>query len=324
MKKIYLTLALLLATGAFAFAQKTANSPVAVTQSNVIGLASKTTVIDTLVPESSNDPCFGTLVVYTSTNGGWVVGNNGYGDVAKAQKYYLYGATATVSEVLVFFGGKTEALPTSPLGASLMSVGSNGGPNSVILASNPITMANVDTTGNLTAFTFATPTAVPDSFFCNVILPATPGDSVGIVSTQDPCTTGELLWEEFSGGGGWYSFQDGSSWGLAIDAIILPVADITPVSVDGYMQARGLKLFGNFPNPANQSTTISFETEYAGNVSISIVNVNGQMVKSFNYSNVAAGRHDVNLDVTELAAGMYTYVINTNNGRLAARFNVAK
>lgn len=324
MKKIYFTLAILLATGVFAMAQKTANSPVSVGNAGHIGLSAKTTVVDTLLPESASDPCFANWVLYSSTNGGFVVGNNGYEDVAKAQKFYTYGATATVSEILVYFGAKTEALATSPLGASLMSVGANGGPNSVIMASTPITMADVDTTGALTSFPFATPVSVADSFFCNIILPTTAGDTVGIVSTADPCSMGFHLWEEWSGGLGWFAVADSNAWGIMIDAIILPVVDIIASTPEGFVQSRGLKLYGNYPNPAANNTTISFENEQPSAVALSIVGINGQVLKTIDFGNVAPGRHDINLDVTDLAAGMYTYVLSTTSGRLAARFSVAK
>jgi hypothetical protein len=52
--------------------------------------------------------------------------------------------------------------------------------------------------------------------------------------------------------------------------------------------------------------------------------MNGQTLKTITYGNTTSGRHDINLDLSDLAAGMYTYILSTSSGRLAARFNVAK
>jgi hypothetical protein len=66
----------------------------------------------------------------------------------------------------------------------------------------------------------------------------------------------------------------------------------------------------NFPNPFNQSTTISFVTPSAAFASLRILNQNGQLVKTLLHSTLAPGHHRVSWDGaaeggTPVADGVY-------------------
>ncbi len=70
----------------------------------------------------------------------------------------------------------------------------------------------------------------------------------------------------------------------------------------------------NYPNPFNPTTTISFALPEAGEVSLSIFNMNGQLVKKFVAGEMNAGRHSLVWDATNdhgerVASGVYLYVI---------------
>jgi len=52
-------------------------------------------------------------------------------------------------------------------------------------------------------------------------------------------------------------------------------------------------LKGNYPNPFNPSTTISFDIAHTGNVSIDVYNIKGQKVKTLTNEVFTAGRHNV-------------------------------
>jgi len=73
---------------------------------------------------------------------------------------------------------------------------------------------------------------------------------------------------------------------------------------------------GNFPNPFNPSTTIHFTITEAGRVTVSVFNVNGQLVKTLASDTFPAGRSAVTWDATSenggvSASGIYLYRVET-------------
>ncbi|RIK58350.1 hypothetical protein DCC62_29470, partial [candidate division KSB1 bacterium] len=74
------------------------------------------------------------------------------------------------------------------------------------------------------------------------------------------------------------------------------------------------ELSQNYPNPFNPSTTISFALPEASDVTLSIFNTNGQLVKKLVAGAMSAGRHTFTWDATNargerVASGVYLYVI---------------
>lgn len=74
----------------------------------------------------------------------------------------------------------------------------------------------------------------------------------------------------------------------------------------------------NYPNPFNPSTTIRFELPEAGNISLRVYNVRGQLVKTLIESPMEAGSHNLLWDGTnnasrEVASGMYFYRLEAEN-----------
>ena len=78
----------------------------------------------------------------------------------------------------------------------------------------------------------------------------------------------------------------------------------------------------NYPNPFNPTTTIRFALPEAGEVSLSIFNMNGQLMKQMASGKLASGRHQIVWDATNergarVASGVYLYVIKA--GEFSAR-----
>ena len=65
----------------------------------------------------------------------------------------------------------------------------------------------------------------------------------------------------------------------------------------------------NYPNPFNPSTKISFSVPTAGNVTITLYDINGQVVGEIVNGLYAAGKHTVNFFGTGLSSGVYFYRI---------------
>jgi hypothetical protein len=82
------------------------------------------------------------------------------------------------------------------------------------------------------------------------------------------------------------------------------------------------QLSQNYPNPFNPSTVISFQLPVVSEVSLSIFNMSGQLVKKLVAGEMNAGRHSFTWDATNargerVASGVYLYVIKA--GEFTAR-----
>ncbi|HPK83718.1 MAG TPA: chitobiase/beta-hexosaminidase C-terminal domain-containing protein [Candidatus Syntrophosphaera sp.] len=76
--------------------------------------------------------------------------------------------------------------------------------------------------------------------------------------------------------------------------------------------ATPTRLLGNYPNPFNPSTTISFTTAKAAPVQITIYNLKGQAVRTWNLETEVGGNHSVQWDGLDdnglsLSSGVYFY-----------------
>jgi hypothetical protein len=73
-------------------------------------------------------------------------------------------------------------------------------------------------------------------------------------------------------------------------------------------------LGNNYPNPFNPKTTISYLLPKASRVDISIYNILGQKVITLVAEKQKAGNHNVVLDASRFASGVYFYRLVTDNG----------
>ena len=111
--------------------------------------------------------------------------------------------------------------------------------------------------------------------------------------------------------------------GWAIDAFCfeedannqcLLISDIDQIS-----ETNGLMLDQNYPNPATSSTVISYITPDRADVSLKITNLLGQEVKILHEGIQDAGYHSIDVDLSELRAGIYYYSLLYNNTDLQVR-----
>ena len=69
-----------------------------------------------------------------------------------------------------------------------------------------------------------------------------------------------------------------------------------------------------YPNPANTSVTISFNSPKTENISISIIDILGREINSTPFQNLQAGNITIKLNVSELKNGIYFVRINNSKG----------
>lgn len=72
-------------------------------------------------------------------------------------------------------------------------------------------------------------------------------------------------------------------------------------------------LFG--PNPVIKRGFITFSLQHAGNVTITLYNSVGQLVKEIYNENTAAGSHSIHFDTYGLAQGTYLCILETPDSR---------
>lgn len=86
---------------------------------------------------------------------------------------------------------------------------------------------------------------------------------------------------------------------------------------------------GNHPNPFNPETTISYELQQPGNVSVSIFNAHGQLVRSIDAGHQSAGSFQIKWNGKSNAgvavpSGMYVYKIQAGSEKMIGRMLLMK
>ena len=80
-----------------------------------------------------------------------------------------------------------------------------------------------------------------------------------------------------------------------------------------------------YPNPANHNATFEFSVTEDQNVSVSILNINGQVVGTIYSGSVSANEtNKLDYNVTTLQSGIYYVHLNTTTGVLKKKFVIVK
>ena len=90
------------------------------------------------------------------------------------------------------------------------------------------------------------------------------------------------------------------------------------LSVENESIPTEFALHENYPNPFNPSTTLRFDLPEASNITLTIYNMLGQKVRTFDYQNTSAGYHSVKWNATNdygdpVGAGVYLYQLQTKD-----------
>ena len=81
----------------------------------------------------------------------------------------------------------------------------------------------------------------------------------------------------------------------------------------GEVQNSSLALFQNVPNPANNTTRISYDLNKPEKVKFDIYDLTGRKVLSFDEGNKLTGVHSIDINLSSLNAGTYFYNLRTND-----------
>lgn len=78
------------------------------------------------------------------------------------------------------------------------------------------------------------------------------------------------------------------------------------------------------PNPANQTTVVSYTLEEGRQVSFEVIDAAGRKVMAKDLGRKGTGRHMFDLDVTNMVPGLYQFVLTTGDSRVAQRLVVTR
>lgn len=102
----------------------------------------------------------------------------------------------------------------------------------------------------------------------------------------------------------------------------LPIKDAVYAGVDDN-QLNSFSVLNAIPNPANDFTMINFNTPTAGEVSVTMFDALGKMIRSNRFNSVA-GINKYPVDLTEMRSGIYIYNITYNGKTISKKLIVNK
>ena len=75
----------------------------------------------------------------------------------------------------------------------------------------------------------------------------------------------------------------------------------------------------NFPNPSSGLMTLKFTLPQEMTIKIAIYDMTGRMVKAVSKGKMPSGDNSLTVDLSNLAAGIYTYSLENEKGERAAK-----
>jgi hypothetical protein len=108
----------------------------------------------------------------------------------------------------------------------------------------------------------------------------------------------------------------------------ISIPEMMPSAADDEVMPRSFALEQNYPNPFNAETRIDFATA-GGRVSLEIYNITGALVNTLVADNLAAGRHSVIWDGTDLigrsvSSGVYFYRLKDSSNSEMRKMTLLK
>jgi YbbR domain-containing protein len=75
-----------------------------------------------------------------------------------------------------------------------------------------------------------------------------------------------------------------------------------------------------YPNPVRNNANIAFTLGFMSDVEITVLDINGKMVKNFLNTNMDEGDHQLSLDVSSLTSGTYLVRLEANQDAKVTKF----
>lgn len=120
-----------------------------------------------------------------------------------------------------------------------------------------------------------------------------------------------------------YTFGNGTIFGFTTVPCVKLNFGVPQTNLAIQNVANKVKVFEAYPNPANNNINIPFMANAKGNVTVSITNSLGQVIKSQTLNGVQAGvQTTATLPTSDLASGTYFFTVESNGNRSSGRFTI--
>jgi PKD repeat protein len=253
-------------------------------------IGSDTAVRQITVEPNTDDECFAlsnydysndqSALYYMPGSSGYLSGNNGFLDRAKADYFYTYPSGKELSGVYLFFAYATYSSASSKVKIKVWDNSGAGGSPGIELGSEDVYIStivtdilNVDYTG----VSFSSPINISTPFYVGVELPTQAGDSVALLSNTISSAHPGTGWEQWYDDS-WHSYSE--MYGYELTNVIVPVmcnsSAVTPAPTADFAASSTL---------INVGDTISFTDLSSGSPSSWQWSFNGANTTSSSVAN---------------------------------------
>ncbi|HXK50023.1 MAG TPA: T9SS type A sorting domain-containing protein [Clostridiales bacterium] len=104
----------------------------------------------------------------------------------------------------------------------------------------------------------------------------------------------------------------------------VPMQILMPTSIENELAPAETALRQNYPNPFNPETIISFSLPKDEQVSLSVFNTIGELVKEILNGKISAGNHSLNFSASDLNSGVYYYTLETGSTKISKKMLLIK
>jgi hypothetical protein len=272
-----------------------------------------------------------TVTLYGSPNGGFVGGNTGYGEIAKAQEFDVDTTSYFVNGFIYWFGYKEHQSLASDSSRLMLRFWNNN--QSAIIGSFtrliPYTVfdstelyiqdINADTlfAGGVNVWNLAVPKSVSANYSVGFTMEDLHyKDTVSLMMSSDgDAPISYMSWEKWNGS--WDLILN--TWSLDIDFAIFPLVDLSTASMEDDLFIQGLK-YSLYPNPASDWMNIEMEVEMDDEYLVTIHDLTGRLIKTQNLGYLFQGRVSTSIEVFELSTGNYILTITNGKSGLSKKF----
>lgn len=276
-------------------------------------------------------PLQAAITIYGTQGGGFVSGNNEYGDKAAIQLFDAatgVSGAGTINSISFYAGAAINTSTTAKFSITIWE--NDNGEIGNVIATQEINLSSIDTDANPQVIitngeiggaynSQATFTGIDipanKSFWAGIVYPTTAGDSLAVVTTVPPTagnatSTVQYTYPLATTHSGVLGITDevdtyGLSYPLSIANFIFATITVQELSIDELTVNNGLSVY---PNPAND--VLNFKVSDAKIEKMNVYSTDGKLVMSSDFSGVEFG----SINVSELTSGLYIYEVISSTG----------
>lgn len=124
-----------------------------------------------------------------------------------------------------------------------------------------------------------------------------------------------------------YNANDGLVMLLNPRAILvraIVTQDLNDIASTNDIEKQAINVSNGFPNPTKETTKFEFNLENASDVSYTVVDMTGKTMMAANAGMLNAGSHEIVVDGSTYANGVYYFNLRTNEGSVTRKIVVSK